>query len=84
MKSVLDELDLSEAGALRRVAASQSDDVIQAIAKAVMARAAWKWFGENADRRIKIKVWIFRPSVKVGELRDLLEWLFGPPPVGVT
>lgn len=79
--SVLAELDAFQGAEIREIAAStHSNDAIQALAKALLARSLWKWFLANADRRVKVKVWIFRPSVRIGELRELMELIFGAPP----
>lgn len=80
-RSVLSELDAFDGAELREIAASsRNDDVIQQIAKAILARSIWQWFLANSDRRVKIKLWILRPSVRIGELREVVELFFGPPP----
>lgn len=80
-RSVLSEVDAFSGAELRDLASSsRRDDVIQELAKAMLARSLWKWFLANSDRRVKIKIWILRPSVRIGELREFMVWLFGAPP----
>ena len=49
--------------------------------RALVAKEFWKWFVTHSNDRIKVKVWIFRPSVKVRELEPLFLMLFGPNPL---
>lgn len=75
--SALRELDLR---AVRAVAetASASDTIL----RAAVGAAFWRWFHNNKARRLKVRVWLFRPSVRVEALRELFVLLFGADPTG--
>lgn len=79
-RSVLDDLDLHSVHlqAAAAVTASTRDTLL----RAALAVAVWHWFRANQDKRVKVKVWIFRPSVRVAELRSVIEWIVGPDPAG--
>lgn len=73
--SALAEMDLRAVRAVAEVASVHDDTLRRAV-----AAMFWAWFRLNAERRLKVRVWIFRPSVKVAALAELFTWLFGPDP----
>lgn len=75
---VLDDLDLApELG-------DALDPEVERRVRAALAAAAWRWFAGHAGDRVKVSLWIFRPSARVRALRPLFEWLFGPDPYTTT
>jgi hypothetical protein len=69
---ILRELNLQEAEAA----------VQESIIREIIAKAFWAWYAMNSTRRLTtIRIWIFRKSFLVSDLRPVFELLFGPPPV---
>jgi hypothetical protein len=49
------------------------------IAKEAIAKLFWHWYHMNLDRSVTtIKVWFFRKTVTVKDLKGIFELLFGP------
>lgn len=51
-----------------------------AVAREIARQIVWKLFHRYEDERIKAHWWIFRPSVKVANLRPLIIQWVGPDP----
>ena len=53
-------------------------EVIGAV-KSAFAVAFWQWYRINkTDRLVTIKWWFIRKTIRVGDLHDVFEMLFGP------
>lgn len=49
------------------------------IAKDAIARLFWHWYQMNLDRPVTtVKVWFFRKTIQVKDLKGIFELLFGP------
>lgn len=53
--------------------------ILTAAATPLVARAFWLWVWPSIkDERLKVSVWVFRPSVRVSALKPYFERIFGP------
>lgn len=55
------------------------DQIDPGLVAAIIAPAFWLWYERHKKDRVKAKLWIFRPSVKIEALRPFFVALFGEP-----
>lgn len=49
--------------------------------KDALATAFWRWYDTHQDDKVKsIKIWFFTHTVRIRDLRQVFEMLFGPHP----
>lgn len=80
-----DAADAADTGALGPFSLLKSlwaDPAFRLEVTGFLAAAFWSQVWPRIkDERIKVRVWVFRPSARIGALKWVFEKVFGPQPV---